>query len=95
MKRFGVAWRRSAPDALAEAWIDAADRQAVNAAVEAIEDKLAENPTEFGDRLVEGLYLLSEPPLRIAFTVDEDSRAVTVDGLWTPPPGWPGWASLG
>lgn len=95
MKRFGVAWRRGALDALADAWIDAADRRAVNAAAEAIEDKLAENPTEFGDRSVEGLYLLSEPPLRIAFTINEESRTVTIDGLWVPPPDWPGWASLG
>lgn len=95
MKRYRVAWRRSAHDALADAWIDAADRGAVNAAVEAIEEKLAENPTEFGDQSVEGLYLLSQPPLRVAFTVDERSRTVTIDGLWTPPPGWPGWASLG
>lgn len=95
MKRFRVAWRRSAHDALANAWIESVDRRAVNAAVEAIEDKLAENPTEFGDQSVEGLYFLSEPPLRVAFTVDEDSRTVTIDGLWTPPPDWPGWAAIG
>lgn len=53
------------------------------------------NPTEFGDQSVEGLYLLAERPLRVAFTVDEDSRTVSIDGLWMPPPDWPGWPSLG
>jgi hypothetical protein len=87
MKRFRVVWRRSALNALADAWTQAKNRQAVNSAVDAIEDKLAENPTEFGDRRVEGLYFFSEPPLRIAFTVDENLWTVTIDGLWTPPPG--------
>lgn len=90
MKRFRVVWLQNALDDLADAWSSAQNRPAVNVAVEIIDDKLAENPTEFGDRPIEGLYFFSEPPLRVAFTVDEASRTVTITGLWAPPPGWPG-----
>jgi len=87
MKRFKVDWLQNALDDLADAWSSAENRDAVNLAVEAIDDKLAENPTEFSDRMIEELYFFSEPPLRIAFTVDDDSRIVTIVGLRTLPPG--------
>lgn len=74
-------------DRVADAWSNAENQGAVNSAVEAIDDKLAENPTEFSDRMIEELYLFSEPPLRIAFRVDNETRTVTIVGLRTLPPG--------
>ncbi|HUY89911.1 MAG TPA: hypothetical protein VMV10_14340 [Pirellulales bacterium] len=87
MRRFKVDWLQNALDDLADAWSNAENRDAVNLAVEAIDDKLAENPTEFSDRMIEKLYFFSEPPLRVAFTVDEVSRMVRIVGLGTLPPG--------
>jgi hypothetical protein len=50
-------------DRVADAWSNAENQGAVNSAVEAIDDKLAENPTEFSDRMIEELYFFSELPL--------------------------------
>jgi uncharacterized protein YndB with AHSA1/START domain len=81
MSRFTIAWRRSALDELAEAWLRAGNRTELTVAVEAVELKLRERPTQCAERQVEGLYLLSEPPLRIAFTIDDASSLVTIVGL--------------
>lgn len=86
MKRFIVDWLENALDELADAWSNAENKDAVNLAVDAIDEKLAESPIEFSDRMSEGLYFFTEPPLRIAFTVDEVSRMVKVVGLKMLPP---------
>lgn len=44
MKRFAVDWLEDALDELADAWSTAENRDAVNLAVDAIDEKLAEKP---------------------------------------------------
>jgi len=90
MKRFAVDWLEDALDELADAWSTAENRDAVNLAVDAIDEKLAESPIEFSDRMSEGLYFFTEPPLRIALTVDKALRTVKVVGLKMLPSERPG-----
>lgn len=78
MSRFGLYWQPSAIDDLADVWIDASDRVAVNLAVDFIEAQLAEYPAGWGTELSEGLYEISIRPLRILFTLDADQRMVKV-----------------
>lgn len=81
MSHFIIAWRRSALDELAEAWLRAENRPDLTRAVEAVELKLRDRPMQCAERQVEDLYFLSEPPLRIGFTIDDGSRIVTIVGL--------------
>ena len=43
MSRYTVVWVRSAQDELAELWLEAADRNAVTTAAQAIDQELGEN----------------------------------------------------
>lgn len=81
MSRFTIAWRQTALDELAEAWMKADNRTELTTAVEAVELKLRERPMQCAERQVEDLYFLSEPPLRIGFTIDDGSQIVTIVGL--------------
>lgn len=81
MSRFSIQWRRSSLDDLMEIWLASADRAEVTHAVEMLETKLKERPQQASDRQVEGLYILSEYPLRIGFTIDVQSSIVTVVGI--------------
>ena len=88
MIRCTVIWSPDADGRLAQAWIDAPDRDAVTAAAHAIDAQLAVDPQTKGAEVREGLRSLSVPPLRVLFSVDEGDRKVHVLGvrLEQPPP---------
>jgi hypothetical protein len=86
MNEFTVIWMLDSLGELANIWIDAPDREAVNLAVSRIDSQLAKNPTEKGEHVAEGLRKLPEPPLSVLFSVREADRIVEIDKVlvdWT------------
>jgi plasmid stabilization system protein ParE len=78
MTRFTVTWSRDAQADLAEIWLSAGDRAAVTIAAAQIESFLRTDPILNGTEAKEGLWGLSQPPLRVLFTVYEADRLVEV-----------------
>lgn len=78
MSRFRLYWQPGALDDLADIWMKASDRAAVNLAIDLLEAQLAENPTVWGKELSEGLYQISIQPVRLLFTLDAKGRIVKV-----------------
>jgi len=78
MTRYTVVWPGGAEDDLAEVWLNASDRNAVSAATFAIDRELAQDATQKGLEVSEGLRAFYEPPLRVLFAVREEDRIVEV-----------------
>ena len=78
MKNYKVKWRKTALDELADVWLRAVDRDAVNRAVTEIESRLEESPSEWGRELREGLRSFRLGPLRVLFYVVNDSKTVRI-----------------
>ena len=78
MIRYTVVWHDDSKSQLAQAWIDATDRQSVTQAADAIDAILAWDAPAKGT-LVEGeLHELSIAPLRVLFGVSEPDRLVKI-----------------
>jgi hypothetical protein len=78
MSAFRLHWQPRALDDLADIWIKASDRSAVNMAVDLIEAQLAEDPMAWGTQLSEGLYQISIRPVRLLFTCNANQHIVKV-----------------
>jgi hypothetical protein len=78
MTRYTVVWVQSAIDALADLWLQSADRNAIAQATHEIDHELAEDASTKGRDLSEGLRSLRVPPLKVIFAVNEDDRIVEV-----------------
>lgn len=78
MKRYGVKWRKSALDDLAEIWLQSADRDAVTRAAREIESRLENDPVSAGRELSEGLRSLTCQTLRVIFYVVEGTSIVRI-----------------
>jgi hypothetical protein len=82
---YAVDYLPVAEDALADAWLRAADPGAVTTASAHIDRLLAADPFGNGHLLHEGLYQLVEPPLTVFYTVDPAQRRVEVSQVWYTP----------
>ena len=80
---YTVRWRRSALDRLTEIWMSAADRAAINSAVEEIDQLLALRPNETGESRSEDVRVYFCPPPGVFFEVDDASDTVRVLRVWT------------
>jgi plasmid stabilization system protein ParE len=69
MSRYTVIWLKVAESDLAQIWIDATNRKAVEEAANAIDHELANDAQRKGRPVSEGLYRLYKSPLHILFTV--------------------------
>ncbi len=78
MTRFTVIWSNEAHNQLAQIWLAAADRPAVNAAANAIDGQLANDTQSKGAALIEGLRVLDVPPLHALFSVAVPERLVHI-----------------
>jgi hypothetical protein len=67
---YTLEWVADAEDDLADAWLQADDPQAVNAAQVHIERLLARDPIGTGQHLHEGLYQIVVKPLTVLYSVD-------------------------
>lgn len=78
-----VIWSRRAENDLADAWLDAADREAVTDASAELDAGLADRPFRVGNprgSTVRRYAVL--PPLGIAFDIVEDDKKVIVQTCW-------------
>lgn len=87
MKNYKVRWRKSALNELASLWLDSSDRASVNRAVQEIESRLEESPTEWGKELKEDLRSFTWKALRVLFYVVEDKKIVRIVTATSPSPG--------
>ena len=78
MTRYTVSWSNQAQNQLARLWTDAADRQAVTDAANAIDALLSRDPLTKGTTLTEGMRAPEVPALRVLFVVQEPDRLVRV-----------------
>jgi plasmid stabilization system protein ParE len=78
MIRYTVVWSTPALNQLAQIWIDAGDREAVNFSAAAIDRELATNPESKGESVHEGLRAFQASPLYVLYTVSEPDRLVRV-----------------
>jgi hypothetical protein len=78
MTRYTVVWLTSAQNDLAQLWIDAEDRKAVEEAGNAIDRELANDPGGKGTPVSEGLRALDIEPLRVTFTFEDADRLAKV-----------------
>jgi hypothetical protein len=76
---YTVTWHREAEEELAELWLFDADRNAITAAVCAIDLALANDAASKGEAVAEGLRSLIAPPLRVLFVVREADRVAQVE----------------
>ena len=79
--RFTVTWHGSALAELADIWMRASDRQAVNDATLAIDRALAHDPETKGEEYY-GDRLLVAVPLAVTYTVRRDDRIAEVLQVW-------------
>jgi hypothetical protein len=82
MNQFTVDREEPAQDELARLWLTSADPAAITQATARVDQRLARDPFGQGQHVAEGLYHLDEPPLRVAYQIDEDARIVLVVGVW-------------
>lgn len=75
---YTVVWRSSAEEELAAIWEASDDRNAVSAAAEEIDRRLARDPIRFGESRDPGERLAYYGPLSVYFHVDPQKLVVSV-----------------
>jgi mRNA-degrading endonuclease RelE of RelBE toxin-antitoxin system len=75
---YAVIWTKKAADQLAQAWLDATDRTAVQRASNLIDTLLATDPRAHGESRRGNDRLFYEPPLAVYYRVDDSDRKVFV-----------------
>jgi hypothetical protein len=78
MTAYTVVWIPRAEDQLAQIWLDATNRRAVNDAVIAIDALLSRDAPQRGDAEHEGFRRLRVPPLTVLFDAREADRVAEV-----------------
>jgi hypothetical protein len=81
MNRFTVVWWDDALDELAQLWIDATDRAAINDAALSVDVELSRTPDSKGREVSEGLWRIDLSPIRAYYQLSEDDRLVTIIGV--------------
>ena len=79
---YTVLWRPSAERDLAQIWIDAADRNQVSKAADAVEQELRRDPLTVGESRGHVTRIATESPLTILFDVFVEDRKVIVWDVW-------------
>jgi mRNA-degrading endonuclease RelE of RelBE toxin-antitoxin system len=77
-----VEWVPEAEDALADAWLQANDPQAVTRAQADVDRLLARDPVANGRLVHEGLYQIVVAPLTVFYSIDTANRTVEVSEVW-------------
>jgi len=79
---FRVVWTDKATQELAEIWLNAADREAVNAAAALIDRVLKVHPLDDRHEIVNGFGTALRVPVGIDFGVDPENQLVIVVAVW-------------
>jgi plasmid stabilization system protein ParE len=75
---YAVVWTKAALDQLAEAWVNAADRAAVQRASNRIDALLGSAPRAHGESRGGNDRLRFEPPLAVYYRIDDSDKKVFV-----------------
>jgi hypothetical protein len=73
-----VGWTEAAQQQLAQVWLDATDRDAVNRAVAVLDRHLNLDPAELGESRASNRRIAFQQPLAIIFVVEKRLLLVTV-----------------
>jgi hypothetical protein len=76
--KYRVVWTRQAEDGLADAWLSAAEKRAVNTASDRIEALIETEPSSAGESREANDRILFDSPLVIRFRVLEQIKTVIV-----------------
>jgi hypothetical protein len=79
---FTVVWSPPCEQDLAALWVAGPDRNAITAAVAAIDSRLRRDPSSQGESRVGNRRVLFEHPLGVTYEVNEDDRLVTIQAVW-------------
>lgn len=79
---FAVVWKPAAEQELAALWVVSRRRDAVTAAIDALERRLAADPLAEGESRAGDDRVALEWPVGIDFRVDPVSRVVVVGRVW-------------
>jgi hypothetical protein len=79
---YTVTWRPSAEQQLAQLWLSASDRNAVQAAADHMDAVLQRNPLSEGEARSGNTRILIVPPLAIYYDVHPSQREVFVWAVW-------------
>jgi hypothetical protein len=81
---FQVVWLQSALNDLAALWVraDSVLRQAINAATNAIDRSLQDDPENLGESRAGETRVFFAHPLGVSFQVDSSQRVVSVLHVW-------------
>ena len=78
MKRFTVVWRAAAQELLAELWLAADDKAAIQSAADRIDDVLARNADSLGAETANEMRYVQVECLDVLFKVSMDDRIARV-----------------
>lgn len=81
MNRYTVVYLNEADENLIAIWADAADRDRVTAAADAVDRMFAVDPLKDAIELSEQLWRRDVPPLRFYFEVREEDRVVVISNV--------------
>lgn len=79
---FSITWTNNALNQLATIWMAAANRNAVTAAVHAIDVALAAAPHTVGTQVFDTVYEYTRPPLGVEYEVIDADCRVFVLSAW-------------
>jgi hypothetical protein len=81
--KYQVIWQSVAEEELAGVWLAAADRDAVAAAAEWLDARLARSPLTLGESRDSSVHRIAiQEPIGIEFEVVEDDKRVIVQGVF-------------
>jgi plasmid stabilization system protein ParE len=80
--KYTVVWKPAAEQELIRLWTDAADRAAVSAAANSIDEALASKPAQQGESRRAVTRILFLRPLGVLYDVMEADRQVSVLKVW-------------
>ncbi len=76
--KFTVGWTPSAEHDLTRCWLESRDRQAIDEAVQRIEQELSSRPLDAGESRTGTMRVLIVEPIAVFFSVRPDDRLVKV-----------------
>jgi plasmid stabilization system protein ParE len=83
MKPYELIWAMTAEQQLAEVWLTGADRRAITAAANWLEERMAMAPLRLGQPGTSSVQRVAfRDPLGIEFEVIEDDKRVIVLAVW-------------
>ncbi len=80
--KYTVVWKPVAEAELAAMWTQAADRAAVTAAANQIDELLKTKPHEQGESRIGAIRVMFIHPVDVFFNVDDEDRRVEVIRVW-------------